>query len=455
MFVLYRCLIANRGEIAVRIIRACRELNIETVAIYALGDEKSLHVSLADQAVCIGEANPLESYLNQDRIISAAKITRANAIHPGYGFLSESSSFARKVEDNDIYFIGPTQKTMEMMGDKITARQTVDNAGVPIIPGSTKAVESIEEVQNIAQEIGYPLVLKAASGGGGKGIRIVKSEDTLTKSFKEAKSEGKKYFDDDRIYVEAFIPVAKHVEVQVIGDGNENYIHLGERDCSVQRKNQKLIEESPCAAITEEMRESMCSDAVKVAKASNYRSAGTIEYLVTKDAYYFIEMNARIQVEHTVTEMRANRDLLQAQLYLMQHGTLPFNQEDIIFDGHVIEARINAENPEKQFQPSPGTVQALHLPQGFNIRVDSLLYHGYTVSPNYDSLVAKVIVKSSNRQLAIKKLKVALDEMVIDGFTTTADFLYAVLSYPLYAEGNAEEVDIKFLDRHQIIKEVT
>ena len=449
---MYRCLIANRGEIAVRIIRACRELNIETVAIYALGDEKSLHVSLADQAVCIGEANPLESYLNQDRIISAAKITGANAIHPGYGFLSESSSFARKVEDNDIYFIGPTQKTMEMMGDKITARQTVDNAGVPIIPGSTKAVESIEEVQNIAQEIGYPLVLKAASGGGGKGIRIVKTEDMLNKSFKEAKSEGKKYFDDDRIYVESFIPVAKHVEVQVIGDGNGNYIHLGERDCSVQRKNQKLIEESPCAAITDEMRESMCLDAVKVAKASNYRSAGTIEYLVTKDAYYFIEMNARIQVEHTVTEMRTNRDLLQAQLYLMQHGTLPFNQEDIIFDGHVIEARINAENPEKQFQPSPGTVKSLHLPQGFNIRVDSLLYYGYKVSPNYDSLVAKVIVKSSTRQLAIKKLKVVLDEMVIDGFTTTADFLYAVLSYPLYAEGNAEEVDIKFLDRHQIIK---
>ncbi|MEB5783568.1 acetyl-CoA carboxylase biotin carboxylase subunit [Staphylococcus pseudoxylosus] len=452
---MYRCLIANRGEIAVRIIRACRELDIETVAIYALGDEKSLHVSLADQAVCIGDANPLESYLNQDRIISAAKITGANAIHPGYGFLSESSSFAKKVEENDIYFIGPTQKTMEMMGDKITARQTVDNAGVPIIPGSTKAVESIEEVQNIAQEIGYPLVLKAASGGGGKGIRIVKTEDMLAKSFKEAKSEGKKYFDDDRIYVEAFIPVAKHVEVQVIGDGNENYIHLGERDCSVQRKNQKLIEESPCAAITDEMRASMCLDAVKVAKASNYRSAGTIEYLVTKDAYYFIEMNARIQVEHTVTEMRANRDLLQAQLYLMQHGALPFDQEDIIFDGHVIEARINAENPERQFQPSPGTVQSLHLPQGFNIRVDSLLYHGYTVSPNYDSLVAKVIVKSSTRQLAIKKLKVVLDEMVIDGFTTTADFLYAVLSYPLYAEGNAEEVDIKFLDRHQIIKEET
>lgn len=236
MFALYRCLIANRGEIAVRIIRACRELNIETVAIYAIGDESSLHVSLADQAVCIGEANPLESYLNQDRIISAAKITQANAIHPGYGFLSESASFAQKVEENEIYFIGPTKTTMEMMGDKITARQTVDNVGVPIIPGSTSAVDSISEVKSIAQDIGYPLVLKAASGGGGKGIRIIKEEASLEKAFKEAKSEGEKYFDDDRIYVEAFIPIAKHVEVQVIGDGKNNFIHLGERDCSVQRK---------------------------------------------------------------------------------------------------------------------------------------------------------------------------------------------------------------------------
>ncbi|WP_418128698.1 acetyl-CoA carboxylase biotin carboxylase subunit [Staphylococcus sp. HKU1] len=450
---MYRCLIANRGEIAVRIIRACRELNIETVAVYAKGDESSLHVSLADQAICIGEANPLDSYLNQDRIISAADITGANAIHPGYGFLSESSSFAQKVEENDIHFIGPTKKTMELMGDKITARQTVDNAGVPIIPGSTNDVKSVEEVKELAEEIGYPLVLKAASGGGGKGIRIVKSEDELAKSFKEAKSEGKKYFDDDRVYVETFIPVAKHVEVQVIGDGKDNYIHLGERDCSVQRKNQKLIEESPCAAISDEMRESMCNDAVKVARASNYRSAGTIEYLVTDDAYYFIEMNARIQVEHTVTEMRSNRDLLKAQLYLLQNVELPFSQEDIIFDGHVIEARINAENPQRQFQPSPGKVKALHLPQGHNVRVDSLLYQGYMVSPNYDSLVAKVIVKSEDRQLAINKLKVTLDEMVIDGFTTTADFLYAVLSFPLYADGDAKDVDIKFLDKHQIIKE--
>ena len=449
---MYRCLIANRGEIAVRIIRACRELGIETVAIYAKGDESSLHVSLADQAICIGEANPLDSYLNQDRIISAAEITGANAIHPGYGFLSESPSFAKKVEENDIYFIGPTYKTMELMGDKITARQTVDQARVPIIPGSTDDVKTVEEVKHIAEEIGYPLVLKAASGGGGKGIRIVKEASELPKLFKEAKSEGTKYFDDDRIYVEAFIPVAKHVEVQVLGDGQFNYIHLGERDCSVQRKNQKLIEESPCAALTEEKRTAICNDAVKVAKASNYRSAGTIEFLVTEDSYYFIEMNARIQVEHTVTEMRANRDLLQAQLYLMQHNELPFNQSEVQFDGHVIEARINAENPEKQFQPSPGKVNALHLPQGFNVRVDSLLYPGYTVSPNYDSLVAKVIVKADNRDLAIHKLKVTLDEMVIDGFTTTADFLYAVLSYPLYAEGDARDVDIKFLDRHQIIK---
>lgn len=448
---MHRCLIANRGEIAVRIIRACRELGIETVAVYALGDEQSLHVSLADQAVCIGEANALDSYLNQDRIISAAQITAATAIHPGYGFLSESPSFADKVESNGFYFIGPTKETMELMGDKITARQTVDAANVPIIPGSKGAVESLAEVDAIASDIGYPLVLKAASGGGGKGIRIVKTRDTLEKAFKEAKSEGKKYFDDDRIYVEAFIPVAKHVEVQVMGDGKQNYVHLGERDCSVQRKNQKLIEESPCAALSAKRRQQMCRDAVAVAEAANYRSAGTIEFLVTADDYYFIEMNARIQVEHTVTEMRTDTDLLQTQLYLMQYNQLPFTQEDIQFSGHVIEARINAENPEQGFQPSPGTVQALHLPQGFNVRVDSLLYQGYTVSPHYDSLVAKVIIKADNRSLAISKLKVTLDEMVIAGFTTTADFLYAVLSYPSYANGNAEDVDIKFLDRHQII----
>lgn len=449
---MYRCLIANRGEIAVRIIRACRELGIETVAIYAKGDESSLHVSLADQAVCVGEANALDSYLNQDRIISAAEMTGANAIHPGYGFLSESPSFAHKVEENDIYFIGPTKETMQMMGDKITARQTVDQAGVPIIPGSTDAVESVDEVKEIAKEIGYPLVLKAASGGGGKGIRIVKEPEMLDKSFKEAKSEGKKYFDDDRIYVEAFIPVAKHVEVQILGDGKDNYIHLGERDCSVQRKNQKLIEESPCSSLTDEKRQRICDDAVKVAKASHYRSAGTIEFLVTDDAYYFIEMNARIQVEHTVTEMRAGRDLLAAQIYLMQNNHLPYTQDDIIFDGHVIEARINAEDPEKHFQPTPGKVQALHLPQGFNVRVDSLLYQGYMVSPYYDSLVAKVIVKAPTRALAINKLKCTLDEMVIDGFSTTADFLYAVLSYPAYADGDASDVDIKFLERHKIIK---
>ena len=314
---MYRCLVANRGEIAVRIIRACREMGIETVAVYAKGDEKSLHVSLADQAVCIGEANPLDSYLNIERIIGAAEITGSNAIHPGYGFLSESTTFAQKVEENGIHFIGPNKKTMEMMGDKITARQTVHSAGVPVIPGSTDAVNSVEEIKELAKDIGYPLVLKAASGGGGKGIRIVKEENQLEKSLKEAKSEGQKYFNDDRVYVEAFIPVAKHVEVQVIGDGKENYVHLGERDCSVQRKNQKLIEEAPCAALSEERREKICNDAVKVAKASNYRSAGTIEFLVTEDAHYFIEMNARIQVEHTVTEMRADRDLLQAQLYLL------------------------------------------------------------------------------------------------------------------------------------------
>ncbi|MDO5374641.1 MAG: acetyl-CoA carboxylase biotin carboxylase subunit [Staphylococcus rostri] len=449
---MYRVLVANRGEIAVRIIRALREMNMESVAVYAVGDEDNLHVKLADHAVCIGNANPLDSYLNIHNILSAAEITNANAVHPGYGFLSESPVFAEKVEEEGLYFIGPTKTTMEQMGDKITARQTVDQAGVPIIPGSKGAVESVEEVKELAESLGYPLVLKAASGGGGKGIRIVKDESMLEQAFKEAKSEGNKYFNDDRVYVEAFIPVAKHVEVQVLGDGQGNYIHLGERDCSVQRKNQKLIEESPCSALTPEKREKMCNDAVKVARASNYRSAGTIEFLVTEDAYYFIEMNARIQVEHTVTEMRTNVDLVREQLRIMQDGTLTLKQEDIPFEGHVIEARINAENPEQAFRPTPGTVQRLHLPQGFNVRVDSLLYSGYTVSSYYDSLVAKVIVRGENRTHAIDKLKVTLDEMIIDGFTTTADFLYAVLSYPPYCEGDASDVDIKFLERHDIIK---
>ncbi|EGQ3402412.1 acetyl-CoA carboxylase biotin carboxylase subunit [Staphylococcus pseudintermedius] len=450
---MFRVLVANRGEIAVRIIRALRELKMESVAIYAVGDENSLHVKLADQAVCIGQANPLDSYLNIRKILAAAEITKANAIHPGYGFLSESPVFAEKVENEGLYFIGPTKKTMQRMGDKITARQTVDKAGVPIIPGSKSSVESVDEIKALAEEIGYPLVIKAASGGGGKGIRIVKEESQLERAFKEAKSEGNKYFNDDRVYVEAFIPVAKHVEVQVLGDGQSRYIHLGERDCSVQRKNQKLIEESPCSALTEEKREKICNDAVKVAKAAQYRSAGTIEFLVTEDAYYFIEMNARIQVEHTVTEMRTDIDLVREQLRIMQEGTLSLTQDDVHFYGHVIEARINAEDPQKAFRPTPGTVQRLHLPQGFNVRVDSLLYSGYTVSSYYDSLVAKVIVKGENRAHAIEKLKVTLDELVIDGFTTTADFLYAVLSYPPYYEGDARDVDIKFLDRHRIFKE--
>ncbi|QDW98665.1 acetyl-CoA carboxylase biotin carboxylase subunit [Staphylococcus agnetis] len=450
---MFRVLVANRGEIAVRIIRALREMKMESVAIYAVGDEASLHVKLADYAVCIGDANPLDSYLNIRNILAAAEMTQANAIHPGYGFLSESPTFAEKVEQEGLYFIGPTKRTMELMGDKITARQTVHQAGVPVIPGSQGAVESVDEVKSLGEELGYPIVLKAASGGGGKGIRIVKQESDIERLFKEAKSEGNKYFNDDRIYVEAFIPIAKHVEVQVLGDGKTNFIHLGERDCSVQRKNQKLIEESPCSALTNEKRAQMCNDAVKVAQAANYRSAGTIEFLVTEDAYYFIEMNARIQVEHTVTEMRTNIDLVRQQLLIMRDGALKLKQEEIPFQGHVIEARINAEDPEKGFRPTPGIVERLHLPQGFNVRVDSLLYSGYTVSSYYDSLVAKVIVKGDDRSHAIEKLKVTLDEMVIDGFTTTADFLYAVLSYPPYYEGDAKDVDIKFLDRHSIFEE--
>ncbi len=363
----------------------------------------------------------------------------------------------REKEILEIQDIVPSYRAVLIYFDEqaITPSKLIENLELnKFNEKNVHAVNHVSEIEKLAKDIGYPVVIKAASGGGGKGIRIVKKAEDLEKAFKEAKSEGKKYFDDDRVYVEAFIPVAKHVEVQVMGDGQDNYVHLGERDCSVQRKNQKLIEESPCAALTEERRQQICNDAVKVARAANYRSAGTIEFLVTDNAHYFIEMNARIQVEHTVTEMRAERDLVAAQLYLLEHNHLPFSQSDIQFNGHVIEARINAENPEKKFQPTPGKVTALHLPQGFNVRVDSLLYHGYQVSPYYDSLVAKVIVKSHDRASAIDKLKATLDEMVIDGFSTTADFLYAVLNYPLYRDGDAKDVDIKFLEKHQIVKGV-
>lgn len=443
-----RLLIANRGEIAVRIIRTCRMMNITTIAIYSEVDKNSLHVQLADEAICIGPNQSAESYLDIDRILEACKMSKADAIHPGYGFLSESTIFRKRVEEENIIFVGPSYNTMDLMGDKIKARETMYHADVPIIPGSIGEVKTIEEARNVALEVDYPFVIKAASGGGGKGIRIVNDESELEKCFKEAQSEGEKYFSDKRVYIETFIDKARHVEVQVLGSSHGEVIHLGERDCSIQRKNQKLIEEAPCAALDEHTRTSLHDDAVKAAKACNYESAGTIEFLLTDDGYYFLEMNTRIQVEHTVTELLMGVDLIKQQILMANGEHLTIGREDIRFDGHVIECRINAENPEKEFRPAAGKVKALHLPNGFNTRVDSMLYDNYLIPPYYDSLVAKILVKGTDRLEAIEKMKGTLEETVIDGFPTTLDFLYRVLSYEPYIKN---DITIKFLHEHKIV----
>lgn len=443
-----RLLIANRGEIAVRIIRTCRMMNITTIAIYSEVDKNSLHVQLADEAICIGPNQSAESYLDIDRILEACKMSKADAIHPGYGFLSESTIFRKRVEEENIIFVGPSYNTMDLMGDKIKARETMYHADVPIIPGSIGEVKTIEEARNVALEVDYPFVIKAASGGGGIGIRIVNDESELEKCFKEAQSEGEKYFSDKRVYIETFIDKARHVEVQVLGSSHGEVIHLGERDCSIQRKNQKLIEEAPCAALDEHTRTSLHDDAVKAAKACNYESAGTIEFLLTDDGYYFLEMNTRIQVEHTVTELLMGVDLIKQQILMANGEHLTIGREDIRFDGHVIECRINAENPEKEFRPAAGKVKALHLPNGFNTRVDSMLYDNYLIPPYYDSLVAKILVKGTDRLEAIEKMKGTLEETVIDGFPTTLDFLYRVLSYEPYIKN---DITIKFLHEHKIV----
>ncbi|MGK9043568.1 acetyl-CoA carboxylase biotin carboxylase subunit [Mammaliicoccus vitulinus] len=443
-----RLLIANRGEIAVRIIRTCRMMNITTIAIYSEADKNSLHVQLADEAICIGPNQSAESYLDIDRILEACSMSKADAIHPGYGFLSESTTFRQRVDDENIIFVGPSFKTMNLMGDKIKARETMYQANVPIIPGSIGEVKTVEEAREIAEKVGFPFVIKAASGGGGKGIRIVHEESELEKNFKEAQSEGEKYFGDKRVYIETFIDKARHVEVQVLGSRHGEAIHLGERDCSIQRKNQKLIEEAPCTALDPKTRASLHADAVKAAKACNYESAGTIEFLLTDNGYYFLEMNTRIQVEHTVTELLTGVDLIKQQILMANGEHLSLKQEDIKFEGHVIECRINAENPEKQFRPAAGKVLALHLPNGFNTRVDSMLYDGYMIPPYYDSLVAKILVKGSDRLEAIEKMKGTLEETVIDGFPTTLDFLYRVLSYEPYINN---DITIKFLHEHKIV----
>ncbi|MDF2486603.1 MAG: hypothetical protein K0R46_2771 [Herbinix sp.] len=423
-----KILIANRGEIAVRIIRACKEMGIETVAVYSEADREALHVMLADEAVCIGPAKSKDSYLNMQNIISATVLTSATAIHPGFGFLSENSSFARMCEDCNITFIGPNADTIDLLGNKSKARETMQKAGVPVVPGSEGEVETVKDATLLAETIGYPVMIKASAGGGGKGMRAVFNAEDLEKAYNSAKAEAKASFADDKVYIEKLIIHPKHIEFQILADSHGNVVHLGERDCSVQRRNQKMIEESPSAIMTPELREKMGGAAVKAAKATGYVNAGTIEFLLDQSGdYYFMEMNTRIQVEHPVTEMVTGIDMIKAQIRIACGEEMPYRQENIEFRGHAIECRINAEDPAKNFMPCPGRVENVLFPGGFGIRVDSALYPGYLVPACYDSMLAKVIAYGHDREEAIQRMKRALSELIIDGIQTNVEYQYELL----------------------------
>ncbi|MCD5001020.1 acetyl-CoA carboxylase biotin carboxylase subunit [Enterococcus saccharolyticus] len=433
-----KILIANRGEIAVRIIRACRELGVRTVAVYSEADRNALHTELADEAICIGPAKATDSYLNVQQILSAAIVTKAEAIHPGFGFLSENSRFASMCEECNITFIGPKSKTIDDMGNKINARKLMIDAKVPVIPGSKGAVADVEEALTIADEIGYPVMLKAAAGGGGKGIRKVLTKDELPQHFSSAQQEAKAAFGNDDMYIEKIVYPARHIEVQILGDSFGNVIHLGERDCSLQRNNQKVLEESPSVVISEDKRQEIGMAAVRAAKAVNYENAGTIEFLMDESgAFYFMEMNTRIQVEHPITEMVTGVDLVKKQLEIASGEPLGLKQEEIKMTGHAIECRINAENPAFNFAPSPGTISNLLLPAGgMGIRVDSAMYSGYTIPPYYDSMIAKVIVHGNTRFDALMKMQRALSELVTDGVVTNAEFQLDLISHPNVIAGD-------------------
>ena len=419
----HKILIANRGEIAVRIIRACRNMGIRSVAVYSKEDQNSLHVQLADQRVCIGEGPARNNYLNMERIITAARNVGADAIHPGFGFLSENADFVRLCNEYGIAFIGPTAEVINSMGNKSHARQTMMDAKVPVVPGTREPVYDAETGEKFADEIGYPVMIKASSGGGGKGMRVAQSKDEFEFHFNMAQRESANAFGDDTMYIEKYIENPRHVEIQIMADNFGNVVALGERDCSVQRNHQKLIEESPSPAITEKMRASMNHDAILAAKAVNYTNAGTVEFIVDpKGTYYFMEMNTRIQVEHGVTEMVTGTDLIIEQIRIALGEPFSFSQNDVTPKGHAIECRINAEIPEKNFMPSPGVVKHLHLPAGNGVRVDTALYTGYRIPSEYDSMIAKVIVHAPDRKAALQKMRSALDEMLIMGVETNLDF---------------------------------
>ena len=439
-----KILIANRGEIAIRIIRACREMGIETVAVYSEADRQALHTQLADEAVCIGPAAAKDSYLNMEQIISATMVTGADAIHPGFGFLSENSRFAALCEACNITFIGPDSETIAKLGNKAMARTTMIQAGVPVIPGSEEALTDENRALTIAKEIGFPVIIKAVLGGGGKGMRVAYSEEEFVQEFLTAQKEASQAFGDNQMYIEHFVENPRHIEVQILVDQHGNVIHLGERDCSIQRNHQKMIEESPSIAVSEALREKMGRAAVQSAKAAGYTNAGTIEFLLEEDEkFYFMEMNTRIQVEHPVTEWVTGIDLVKEQIRIADGRKLSYTQDDVQIKGHAIECRINAEDPRHNFRPCPGTITDMYLPGGKGIRIDSAIYSGYTISPYYDSMIAKLIVYAKSRKEAIAKMHSALGEVIIEGITTNIDFLYDILEREDYQEG---DITISYMD---------
>ena len=444
-----KILIANRGEIAVRIIRACKEMNIKTVAIYSEADKDALHTRLADEAVCVGGSNSKNSYLNIKNIIEAANITNADSIHPGFGFLSENPEFAKICEESKIKFIGPTSDVIRMLGNKSNSKELMKKAGIPVIPGSDGKITNLKDAILTCEKIGYPVLLKASAGGGGKGIRQVNSFSELEANYNIVKSEAKNAFNDDEIYIEKFIENPRHIEVQILADEHQNILTLGERDCTIQRNHQKIIEETPSTFIDDKVRSKMFHAAIKAVKVSNYTNCGTVEFLVDKDKnFYFMEMNTRIQVEHGITEMRTGIDIVKEQIRIAAGEELKIKQKDIEFKGYSIECRINAENPSKKFRPCPGTIKGLNLPGGNGIRIDTAMYTGYTIPPYYDSMIAKIIALGANRNEAISKMKRALEELVIEGVDTNQDFIYNIITNHNFIRGN---YDTSFIEK-EILK---
>ncbi len=438
----HKILIANRGEIAVRIIRACREMNIRTVAVCSEADWEALHAQLADECICIGGSRPVDSYLNIESVLSAALASGAQAIHPGFGFLSENTKFARMCRQCGIDFIGPSPEIMEQMGDKAAARRAMKKADVPVIPGTDEAMSDVNEAKKLASAVGYPLIVKASAGGGGKGMRVVEREEDFEKLFGMAQQETIQAFGDDQMYLEKYLPHARHIEIQILADRYGNSVHLGERDCSIQRRHQKLLEETPAVFLPDDMLVRMGDAAVRAARSVGYDSAGTVEFLAEEDGqFYFMEMNTRIQVEHPVTEMVTGIDLVKEMIRVGAGERLAFEQKDIVRRGHAIECRICAEDPKRGFLPGTGTVRELYLPGGNGVRVDTMLYQGYTVPPFYDSMLAKVIVCGGDRQEAIHKMRGALGELVIEGIVTNLDFQYELVSSQEFASGDARAIN--------------